>query len=147
VDVKTIEWGVVDWIQLAQDRNKWRAVVSTLMNSEIHKMLEISSLAEELSASPGGFWSMDTANCVCACGRRTDLQCLGTNQVRVLSAVFTWPASLHDSVCQSVICSIQQATFTRLVLNTKIHNLSTGRASGRYSEPEEHLHPILRDPF
>ena len=55
MDVKTIEWGVVDWIQLAQDRNKWRAVVSTLMNSEIHKMLEISSLAEELSASPGGF--------------------------------------------------------------------------------------------
>jgi len=31
VDVKTVEWGVVDWIELAQDRNKWRAVVTTLM--------------------------------------------------------------------------------------------------------------------
>jgi len=27
VDVKTIEGGVVDWIHLVQDSNKWRAVV------------------------------------------------------------------------------------------------------------------------
>jgi hypothetical protein len=32
VGVKTIEWGVVDWIHLAQDRNKWWAVVNTVMN-------------------------------------------------------------------------------------------------------------------
>jgi peptide subunit release factor RF-3 len=32
VDVKTIEWGVVDWINLAQDRNNCRAVLNTVMN-------------------------------------------------------------------------------------------------------------------
>jgi hypothetical protein len=25
-------WGDVDWIGLAQDRNRWRAVVKTVMN-------------------------------------------------------------------------------------------------------------------
>jgi hypothetical protein len=25
-------WGVVDWIRLAQDRDRWRAVVSTMVN-------------------------------------------------------------------------------------------------------------------
>lgn len=54
LDVKIVEWGVVDWIHLTQDRNKWRAVVNTVMKLEIHKMLEISPLAEELSASPRG---------------------------------------------------------------------------------------------
>jgi hypothetical protein len=27
-----LAWGVVDWIRLAQDRDRWRAVVSALMN-------------------------------------------------------------------------------------------------------------------
>jgi hypothetical protein len=32
MDIREIGWGSVDWIQLAQDRDRWRAVVSTLMN-------------------------------------------------------------------------------------------------------------------
>jgi hypothetical protein len=27
-----VEWGDVDWIGLAQDRNRWRAVVNSLLN-------------------------------------------------------------------------------------------------------------------
>jgi hypothetical protein len=32
MDLREIGLGSVDWIQLAQDRNKWQAVVSAVMN-------------------------------------------------------------------------------------------------------------------
>jgi hypothetical protein len=31
-DLREIGWGGMDWIDLAQDRNQWRAVVNTVMN-------------------------------------------------------------------------------------------------------------------
>ena len=43
-------WGL-DWIDLAQDRDKWRAVVNTVMNSGLHKMQGISGQCEELFIS------------------------------------------------------------------------------------------------
>jgi hypothetical protein len=30
--LREIGWGNVDWIQLAQDRDRWRALVNTVMN-------------------------------------------------------------------------------------------------------------------
>jgi hypothetical protein len=36
MDLLVIGWGGVDWIGLAQDRDKWRALVNAVMN---HKML------------------------------------------------------------------------------------------------------------
>jgi hypothetical protein len=32
MNLREISWGSVDWIQLAQDRDRWRAVVNTAMN-------------------------------------------------------------------------------------------------------------------
>jgi hypothetical protein len=32
MDLSEIRWEVVDWIHLAQDRDQWRAVVSTVVN-------------------------------------------------------------------------------------------------------------------
>jgi hypothetical protein len=32
MDLKEKGWKVVDWIQLAQDRNQWRNFVNTVMN-------------------------------------------------------------------------------------------------------------------
>jgi hypothetical protein len=32
MDLRETGWGSVDWIQLAQDRDRWRAVVNTVMN-------------------------------------------------------------------------------------------------------------------
>jgi serine/threonine protein kinase HipA of HipAB toxin-antitoxin module len=32
MDLREIDWGSVDWIKLAQDRDRWRAVVNTVMN-------------------------------------------------------------------------------------------------------------------
>jgi hypothetical protein len=35
MDLREIDWGSVEWIQLAQDRYRWRAVVNTLMNLRV----------------------------------------------------------------------------------------------------------------
>jgi hypothetical protein len=32
IDPREIEWGGVEWIQLTQDRDRWRAVVNAVMN-------------------------------------------------------------------------------------------------------------------
>jgi hypothetical protein len=35
IDLRGIGWDVVDWIDLAQDRDQWRALVSTVMNLRV----------------------------------------------------------------------------------------------------------------
>jgi hypothetical protein len=35
MDLKESGWGSVDWIQLAQDRDRWRALVNTVMNLRV----------------------------------------------------------------------------------------------------------------
>jgi hypothetical protein len=32
MDLRRLAWGDVDWIRLSQDRDRWRAVVSAVMN-------------------------------------------------------------------------------------------------------------------
>jgi hypothetical protein len=36
--LRGIKWGGMDWIDLAQDRDQWRALVNTVMNFGFHKM-------------------------------------------------------------------------------------------------------------
>jgi hypothetical protein len=35
MDLMEIGWGNIDWIQLAQDRGRWRALVNTVMNLRV----------------------------------------------------------------------------------------------------------------
>jgi hypothetical protein len=35
MDLRKISWGSVEWIQLAQDRDRWRAFVNTVMNLRV----------------------------------------------------------------------------------------------------------------
>jgi hypothetical protein len=35
MDLREIAWGSIEWIQLAQDRGQWRAVVNTVMNLRV----------------------------------------------------------------------------------------------------------------
>jgi hypothetical protein len=35
MDLGVISFGIVDWIRLAQDRERWRAVVSAVMNVRV----------------------------------------------------------------------------------------------------------------
>jgi hypothetical protein len=35
MDIREIGWNSMDWIDLAQDRDNWRALVNTVMNLRI----------------------------------------------------------------------------------------------------------------
>jgi hypothetical protein len=35
MDLREIEWGGMNWIDLAQDRDQWRTLVSTVMNLRV----------------------------------------------------------------------------------------------------------------
>jgi hypothetical protein len=39
MDLGEVGWGDVDWIGLAQDRNRWRTVVNSVLNLRFHEML------------------------------------------------------------------------------------------------------------
>ena len=42
MDLEEVGGACVDWMELAQDRNRWRALVNTVMNLRAPKMLGIS---------------------------------------------------------------------------------------------------------
>ena len=42
VDLQEVRGECGDWIELAQDRDRWRALVSTVMNLRVPKMRGIS---------------------------------------------------------------------------------------------------------
>jgi hypothetical protein len=35
IDLGEVEWGDLDWIGLAQDRNRWRVLVNSVLNFRI----------------------------------------------------------------------------------------------------------------
>jgi hypothetical protein len=35
MDIREMEWGGMDWIDLAQDSDQWRAVLNTVMNLRV----------------------------------------------------------------------------------------------------------------
>jgi hypothetical protein len=39
MDLREMGWDGMDWIDLVQDRDQWRALVNTVMNLRFHKML------------------------------------------------------------------------------------------------------------
>jgi len=51
MDVQEVGCRSLDWIELAQDRDRWRAIVNKVMNLRGLKMWGISLLVENLLAS------------------------------------------------------------------------------------------------
>ena len=47
MDLQEVGGGCEDWMELAQDRDRWWALVSTVMNLQVPKMQGISWLAAE----------------------------------------------------------------------------------------------------
>jgi hypothetical protein len=39
MDLKEVGWDGVDWIDMVQDRDQWRALVNTVLNLGFHEML------------------------------------------------------------------------------------------------------------
>jgi hypothetical protein len=39
MDLRELGWGDVDWIGVAQDGNRWRALVNLVLNLGFHEML------------------------------------------------------------------------------------------------------------
>jgi hypothetical protein len=35
LDLREMGWGDMDWIDMAQDRNKWKALANTVMNLRV----------------------------------------------------------------------------------------------------------------
>jgi hypothetical protein len=59
MDLGEIAFRGADWICLAQDRDKWRALVNVVMNLQFHKMLGGSKVAAKQVASRVIFLSIE----------------------------------------------------------------------------------------
>jgi hypothetical protein len=62
MDPLEIGLSVVDWTGLAQDRYRWRAVVNSVMNFVLHKIMGINRVAAQLMASREVLSSTDLVN-------------------------------------------------------------------------------------
>jgi hypothetical protein len=58
MDLSKIGWDGVDWIDMAQDRNQWKALVNTVLNLRVRKMLGSSLVAAQLTAPREGLSSV-----------------------------------------------------------------------------------------
>jgi hypothetical protein len=53
MDLGKVGWGDVDWIGLVQDRNRWRALVNSVLN--LRDLWSAGKLSSGLTSS--GLWS------------------------------------------------------------------------------------------
>ena len=62
MDLEEVGWEGMDWINLPQDWDRWRAIVIAIMNHCFHKLWGISGVAQDLLAFEEGLCSMNTVS-------------------------------------------------------------------------------------
>jgi hypothetical protein len=72
MDLREIGSGGMDWIDLAQNRDQWRALVNTVMTFGFHKILGSSRVATQLAVSQEGRSSMKLVTFYLSGTRRHD---------------------------------------------------------------------------
>jgi hypothetical protein len=60
MDLGEIEWDFVDWIDVAQNTDQWRALVSTVMNLGFHRILGSSRVAAQWAATQDRLSSLNS---------------------------------------------------------------------------------------
>jgi hypothetical protein len=58
MDLRETGWGGMDWIDLAKDRDQWRALVKTAMNLQVPYNIGKFLSSAQLAASQEGLSSM-----------------------------------------------------------------------------------------
>jgi hypothetical protein len=58
IHLREIGWDDADWIDLAKDRDQWRALVNMVITFGIHKLLGSSRVPAQLAASQEGLNSL-----------------------------------------------------------------------------------------
>jgi hypothetical protein len=58
MDIQKVEWEGIDWINLTQDRDRWRALVNGVMKLRTPKNVGISRLTKDLLAIQEGLCFM-----------------------------------------------------------------------------------------
>jgi hypothetical protein len=119
--------GGVDWINLAQDRDQWRAFVNTVMELWVHKMLRIVSVAAQLAASQEGHSSLSDDGVLNGHQRSGVTYCphhltCRTNEYKTFSFGLPTPVSVRHSLYSSALPGPSSLT-SRICLETWIWHL------------------------
>jgi hypothetical protein len=61
-DLVEVGWGDVDWIGLPQDRDRWRALVNSVLNLRVHKLLGNYRVSKQLGISRVVLSSMEVSD-------------------------------------------------------------------------------------
>jgi hypothetical protein len=100
MNLREFGWSRMDWIDLAQDRDQWMALVNIVRNFWFHKMLGNSWVAAQMAVYQEGFSSMEIVSSVSSIYfGNASLNCFKIQKIRYLLLIWL----ISDRLCDLVI--------------------------------------------